>query len=318
MNIANRPVEISIIIPFYNEEEMIVSLCEALNLFFIEFELFTEIIFVNDGSVDDSVQILRKIKHEHYAGKIVSLSKNFGSHAAIRAGLKNASGQYVCFMNADLQDPLCLIPELYKKIKERNEIVWGFRNNTQNCFSEKLFSKLYSTMMRKYAISNYPEKGYDIVMFSRKVLDNLNSNIESNSSIHLQILTLGFKQTSVGYDKSERKKGESKWTFSKKAKLFIDSFVSFSYAPIRFVTLIGIIMFIVGMSYSTYLIIRKSFYDDLLLGWSMLISVLTIGFGITNISLGIIAEYLWRTLDSSRNRPVFIIDEVVDLNSKDE
>jgi dolichol-phosphate mannosyltransferase len=141
----------------------------------------------------------------------------------------------------------------------------------------------------------------------------LNTNIEANSSIFLQILTLGYKQTTIEYDKKIRAKGKSKWTLSKKIKLFIDSFVAFSYAPIRFVTVIGILLFFTGIIWSTYLIIRKLTYNDLESGWPALVSILLMGFGITNISLGIIAEYLWRTLDASRKRPVFIIDNIIEL-----
>jgi dolichol-phosphate mannosyltransferase len=138
----------------------------------------------------------------------------------------------------------------------------------------------------------------------------VNKNVEANSSIFLQILGLGFRQESISYKKRERQTGVSKWTLSKKIKLFIDSFVAFSYAPIRFVTIVGIIFFIVGMIWTLYIVIRKIFFQDLAAGWPALMSILMIGFGITNISLGIIAEYLWRTLDASRKRQVYIIDEI--------
>jgi dolichol-phosphate mannosyltransferase len=147
-------------------------------------------------------------------------------------------------------------------------------------------------------------------MFNRKVADEVNKNVEANSSIFLQILGLGFRQESISYKKRERQTGVSKWTLSKKIKLFIDSFVAFSYAPIRFVTIVGIIFFIVGMIWTLYIVIRKIFFQDLAAGWPALMSILMIGFGITNISLGIIAEYLWRTLDASRKRQVYIIDEI--------
>jgi hypothetical protein len=178
---------------------------------------------------------------------------------------------------------------------------------------EKTFSTIYAYLMKKFAFSNFPEKGFDIVMFNKKVVAQVKNNVEANSSIFLQILGMGFRQTSISYKKRERKTGVSKWTMSKKIKLFIDSFVAFSYAPIRMVTIIGISMFIIGSLWTLYIISRKLLYHDLASGWPALISILTIGFGITNISLGIIAEYLWRTLDASRKRPVFIIDKIVEL-----
>jgi glycosyltransferase involved in cell wall biosynthesis len=308
-------LKVSIIIPFLNEEENIVSLVTTLsNYFELETRFGVEVIFVNDGSSDNSKKILIGQNHKNYSSKIISFSKNFGSHAALRAGILNSTGDYVTFMYADLQDPIQLISQLYDKIDNgKSEIIWATRNTTKNGIFESTFSKIYSSLMKKYVSSSYPEKGFDIVMFSDKVSKVINQNIEANSSIFLQILTLGFNQDFIFYDKLPREKGISKWTLSKKVKLFIDSFIAFSYAPIRFVTIIGITLFLFGIGFSIYLMIRKTIYDDLVSGWPMLISILTIGFGITNISLGIIAEYLWRTFDSSRKRPVFIIDDIIDL-----
>ena len=126
---------------------------------------------------------------------------------------------------------------------------------------------------------------------------------------------MGFSQGQIGYIKDVRHTGKSKWTFSKKIKLLLDSFLAFSYAPIRLVTYIGILFFITGFGWTFYVTLRKILADDLATGWPMLTSILLLGFGLTNISLGIIAEYLWRTFDASRNRPVFIIDEVIEINS---
>lgn len=310
-------LKVSIIIPFLNEEENIYSLVDSLSNYFSNEKRFeVEVIFVNDGSTDASQCKLIELPHKNYSCKLISLSKNFGSHSALRAGIKNATGDFITFMYADLQDPISLISEMFLKMTENhsNEIIWATRRSTNNGFIESAFSKLYSNLMRKYVSSTYPKKGFDVVMFSKKVSTVINQNIESNSSIFLQILTLGFKQDSINYDKQLRQKGVSKWTLSKKIKLFIDSFIAFSYAPIRFVTIIGIILFVLGFVFSSYLVSRKIFFNDLDSGWPMLISLITLGFGITNISLGIIAEYLWRTLDASRKRPVFIIDELIDLN----
>lgn len=307
--------KVSVIIPFLNEEENIPLLTEALNIFFSEEKGFlVEILFVDDGSTDRSLSVLKSSKHANYACRVISLSKNFGSHAALRAGIMHASGDYICFMYADLQDPLTLIDRLYKVCIGGTDVCWASRETSENSFFEKTFSKTYAYLMKKYAIASYPEKGFDVVMFNKKVQLCLNQTIESNSSVFLQILILGFKQSSISYKKESRKKGKSKWTLSKKIKLLVDSFIAFSYAPIRFVTLIGTTLFIIGLLWTGYIITRKLVYNDLEEGWPALISILTIGFGITNISLGIIAEYLWRTLDSARKRPVFIVNEITDLS----
>jgi polyisoprenyl-phosphate glycosyltransferase len=305
---------VSVIIPIYNEYEGIPFLVENLNAFFSEHpHLRAEVIFVNDGSKDSSVERLVEMNHVTYKAKVISLSRNFGSHAALRAGISIATGELVCFNYADLQDPLELILQMEEKTREGNEIVWAHRESTKVSLGEKTFSSTYAYLMKKFAFSNFPEKGFDIVMFNKKVVEQVKNNVEANSSIFLQILGMGFRQASISYKKRERKTGVSKWTMSKKIKLFIDSFVAFSYAPIRMVTIIGISMFFIGSVWTIYIIARKLLFNDLASGWPALISILTIGFGITNISLGIIAEYLWRTLDASRKRPVFIIDKIVEL-----
>jgi len=310
---------ISVIIPIFNEYEGIPFLVESLNEFFRENRnLNAEVIFVNDGSRDHSVERLVSMDHKSYKAKVISFSRNFGSHAALRAGISHASGDYICFNYADLQDPLELIVRMKELMEQGNDIVWAQRESTKVPWGEKMFSKFYASLMKKFAFKNFPEKGFDIVMFNRKVATEVNKNVEANSSIFLQILGMGFRQTNITYKKRERKTGVSKWTLSKKIKLFIDSFVAFSYAPIRFVTIVGILFFFIGCLWAVYIIVRKLVFDDLAAGWPAMLSILMIGFGITNISLGIIAEYLWRTLDASRKRQVFIIDEIRDLKRPED
>ncbi|MFI5128889.1 MAG: glycosyltransferase [Chitinophagales bacterium] len=310
---------ITVIIPIFNEYEGIPFLVDSLNEFFGQnVQLNAEVIFVNDGSRDNSVERLASMVHKTYKAKVISFSRNFGSHAALRAGISHASGDYICFNYADLQDPLDLIVRMKDLMDQGSDIVWAQRESTKVPWGEKMFSKFYARLMQKFAFKNFPEKGFDIVMFNKKVAAEVNKNVEANSSIFLQILGMGFSQTSITYKKRERKTGVSKWTLSKKIKLFIDSFVAFSYAPIRFVTIVGIIFFIVGILWSVYIVFRKIAFDDLNAGWPAMMSILMIGFGVTNISLGIIAEYLWRTLDASRKRQVFIIDEIKELDRVDD
>jgi len=305
---------ISIIIPFLNEADNVENLVATLNNFFDNKAYEVEVVLVDDGSTDGSVDKLAQQQYGRYQIRLIKLSKNFGAHAAVRAGVQNATGDYITFLPADLQDPLDLIDRSFEIIKNNGtDIVYAFRKTTNNSFLEKKFSEFYAFLMKKFVNANFPGKGFDIVFFNKKVKDNLDRNIEQNSSIQLQILSLGYNTEHIYYDKQERKRGKSKWTTAKKIKLLIDSFVAFSYAPIRLVSMVGILFFIGGSLWSVYIVLRKLIFDDLAAGWPMLMSILLIGFGITNISLGIIAEYLWRTLDASRKRPVFIIDKIIEL-----
>jgi glycosyltransferase involved in cell wall biosynthesis len=309
---------ITVVIPIFNEYEGIPFLVDSLNEFFGQNDqLNAEVIFVNDGSRDNSVERLGSMSHRTYRARVISFSRNFGSHAALRAGISHASGDYICFNYADLQDPLELVIRMKDLMDQGHDIIWAQRESTKVPWGEKMFSKFYASLMKKFAFKNFPEKGFDIVMFNKKVAAEVNKNVEANSSIFLQILGMGFRQTNITYKKRERQTGVSKWTLSKKIKLFIDSFVAFSYAPIRFVTIIGILFFIAGLVWTAYIVVRKVFFPyPYSAGWPAMMSLLSLGFGITNISLGIIAEYLWRTLDASRKRQVFIIDDIKELNAR--
>jgi len=307
--------DVTIIIPFLNEEENLPALAKELSAFVTRHaDIGFDIILVDDGSSDHSLKTVSGMSFACPV-KVISLSRNFGSHAALRAGLLHAQGSYVCFLYADLQDPVENVVSMYRKATEGNDIVWGIRKSVQSRGFEKLFSSFYARLMKRFVNPSFPEKGFDIVLLSQKVVQSMNQNIESNSSIFLQLLNLGFSQAEVEYEKKDRRAGKSKWTVSKKIKLVVDSFVAFSYAPIRFVTYAGIAMFLIGILWTCYIVSRKVIYDDLVSGWPMLTSILFLGFGLTNISLGIIAEYLWRTLDASRKRPVFVIDKIIEIEN---
>lgn len=307
--------DISIIIPFLNEAENIPKLVSELNQFAEQNKnLAYEVVFVDDGSTDDSVQLLNSFTNLSFKSVLIQLSKNFGSHAALRAGIQECSGNYVTFMYADLQDPLHLINQMHQEASLGKDIVWACRTNTNGSALSKFTSKGYARLMRKYVSADYPEFGFDIVLFSTQVAQCLNKNVEANSSVFLQILNLGFKQGRLFYEKQERVNGKSKWTFKKKIKLFVDSFIAFSYAPIRLVTVVGVVLFLLGLLFSGYLVIRQWIVGDLQVGWPLGISIISMGFGLTNISLGIIAEYHWRTLDAARNRPVYIVKEIYKKN----
>ena len=309
--------DITIIIPFLDEEKNAERLASELNLFTSSNNKISfEILFVDDGSTDNTIEILSKFPFNSDV-KIIKFSKNFGAHAALRAGIQYSTGEFITFSYADLQDPLDLILRMYEICKKGNDIVWAVRNSANAGFFEKVFSMGYAKLLKIFVNPDFPKNGFDIAMFNSKIKNELNKNVETNSSVFLQILNLGFNQEFIYYDKQERQAGVSNWTLSKKFKLFIDSFVAFSYAPIRMVTIIGISFFFLGIIWTIYIIFREIFFHDLTPGWPALVSILMIGFGISNISLGIIAEYLWRTLDASRKRPVFIIDDVIIVKDKE-
>jgi len=308
--------KLSIVIPFLNEEENIASLFTELRKYLDALPLESEVVMVDDGSTDNSVAQIQAQESKLQALRLVQLSRNFGSLAALRAGVQEATGDLVMFLYADLQDPPTLIARLYDKVQEGYDIVWACRSTENQRWVDRLFPRFYAWLMRKYAVPDFPENGFDVVMFNYKIKDQLNRRQETNSSIFLQILQLGFKKTSINYKKVARKKGKSKWTFAKKFKLVVDSFVAFSYAPVRLVTIIGFVMALGGCLWLLAVIIAYFMGIDTPLGWPALMSAVLIGCGVTNFSLGIIAEYLWRTYDASKDTQPFIINEVVSYDDK--
>lgn len=303
-------MSISVITPFLNEEESILKYCGHMDNVAKDMPVDIEIIFVDDGSKDNTVNLLRGFKFKNLKAKIIKLSKNFGAHAAIRAGILHSTGDYAIFMAVDMQEPDDLLERAYSEIIGGYDIVYIDKASIKTSLSEKIFSKIFSFLMRKFAVKNYSSTSTGNIIFSRKVINFLNDNVENNSSIHLQILDCGFKSKSIMMNYNSRDAGKSRWTMSAKIKLFIDSFVAFSFFPLRLVSVMGILMFLGGISYGVYIFIAKMLNPYILLGYPTIVTLLSIGFGITNIALGIIAEYLWRTYDEARARPVFIIDEI--------
>lgn len=303
----------SIIVPFLNEEEGIELFCTEFDKYVGTLSFPIEVVFVNDGSTDKSVELIRKQTFTNIAKvQIIDLSKNYGSHAAIRAGVSKASYDICTWLGSDLQEPLELIPLSYEKITgEGYDAVYVEKKSVGVSAANRAFSKMYSKMMQKYAVKSYSSGGTSTIVFNGKIKKFLNDNIEGNSSIMLQIMDAGFKYFNVSLDYKERAAGASKWTLQKKIKLLIDSFVSFSFMPIRLVSIIGVLMFVIGVFVGVFSVINKLVNPDVPMGYSTLISIMAMGFGITNISLGIIAEYLWRAYDAARRRPVFIISEEI-------
>ncbi len=308
----------SVIVPFLNEESGIQLFCETLDAYAENLAFPLELVFVDDGSTDDSVKLLKSYVFRHIPHvRLLSFSRNFGSHAAIRAGVTAARYDICTWLGSDLQEPLELIPESYEKIREGYDVVYIEKKTIKVSAANRTFSKIYSRMVQKYAVPNYSSGGISTIVFNQKIKKMLNENIESNSSIMLQIMDAGFKSVTLHMDFHERATGVSKWTLKKKIKLFIDSFVAFSFAPIRLVSLVGIFLFLLGIIIILVVLVNKLINPSVPQGYSTLISMIAMGFGITNISLSIVAEYVWRGYDAARRRPCFIISEDTELKGRE-
>ncbi len=276
---------ISVIVPFLNESESILTFCNKVDQYVASLKFKIQLVFVDDGSTDDSVEQLLMFRFKNVRSvKVIKLSKNFGSHAAIRAGIQKSDYSICTWLSCDLQEPLELLNLSYEKIVEEGyDAVYVEKKTVKVGVLNRAFSKIYSSLMRKYAVKNYSSDGISVIVFNKKIKEFLNCNVESNSSIHLQIIDAGFKSCSLSMDFNERSQGASKWTLSKKIKLFIDSFVAFSFMPIRMVSIVGFLVFIMGVVGGVITIVNKIINPSVPIGYSTLISILAVGFGITNI-----------------------------------
>jgi len=302
---------LSVVIPAYDEELTIPRLREQLALFFNSMpqHLF-EIIIVDDHSSDGTPDLVRTWVDEDKRVKLIRLSRNFGSHSAFHAGLSECTGDAVVFLAADLQDPPELISRMAEQWEDGSDVVWAVRTAREGeKASVKLFSRIYYAVMRKVGLSEMPAQGADFFLLDRKVIDELLAIPEKNTSVMGLLLWMGFRQSFVPYVKQARASGVSKWTLAKKVKLFIDSIVSFSFAPIRLMSLFGVFFAMTGFVFAAIVIIcRLSGWVIAGTGYAALMTTLLVGFGLVMLMLGIIGEYLWRTFDEARGRPRFIVE----------
>ena len=303
-------MKLSIIVPvYYNADTLELMYLDLKQKILDIIEYDYELIFVNDGSKDDSLAVLREIKNRDSKVKIYSLSRNFGSHAAILCGLEHMTGDCAVVKAADMQEPSELILEMVESWTRGNNVVLAVREDRQEGFFKKYFANLYYTLVRKLALPNMPETGFDIYLLDKKVVNVMCTLDEKNSSLACQILWAGFKTDRVPYTRLAREIGKSRWTLTKKIRLVMDTLFSFSTVPIKAVTTIGMISFFGALIWALVELICKLAGLIEVTGWTTLFIFNLFSFGVTMLTLGILGEYLWRTFDASRNRPPFIIED---------
>ena len=273
-----------------------------------------EFIFVDDGSGDDSFAVLETLAQSTPGMQAVKLSRNFGSNLAIMAGLTRAKGDAVAVIAADLQDPPALIHDMLELWRQGHKVVIAARRKREDPFPTSLLADSFYRLFRRYAIKTMPERGFDFFLIDRQVGALLNDIQENNAYLMGLILWLGFDPYVLYYDRQARvdKYGQSMWSFTKKFKYFVDSFVAFSYFPIRLAAGLGILFSLFGLVYAIWVIFARLTLGVEAEGWASLMIVVLIAAGAQMLILGIIGEYLWRNLDETRRRPRFIIEKIIE------
>ncbi len=310
--------KISIVIPVYYNSDTLEMLYEDMKEKILPQLGDYEIVFVDDGSGDNSWEIMNKIRERDDRVVCTRLSKNFGEHAALLAGLSICTGDCAVTKQADLQEDSTLILDMYESWKRGNKVVLAIRESRDEGALKKFMAGMYYWIVRKMINKDMPQGGCDCYLVDRQVIECLEKMEEKNSSLTLQVMWLGFRSEKIYFHRLDRTVGKSRWTFAKKFKLVMDSMMSFTYLPVRFMSGCGIVFFIAAIIGMIMTIREKLTVGTPILGYASLMCVVLFSSGLILLMLGILGEYIWRTLDASRNRPPFIIDVVMRNKAESE
>lgn len=308
--------KISIIIPMYYEEEVAEECYSRLEKVFINLKNYEyEIIFVNDGSKDKTLEILTNIAKQNENVKVISFSRNFGHQAAVTAGLRFVTGDVVLIIDADLQDPPELLPEMLKLWEQGNEVIYGERKSREGESKFKLFtaSMFYKTLN---ALSDVeiPKNTGDFRLVDRKVVDTINSMPEHNKFLRGLFSWVGYKQYAFKYERKERFAGETKYPLKKMLKLAADGIIGFSTKPLKILGGLGIISIIISFIILIYSLLSFAFkWNDLAPGWTSIMVSITFFAGVQLLAVWILSEYIARIYDESKQRPEYVIDQKINI-----
>ena len=304
--------KLSVIVPVYENAGSLPDLFSALQA--VEKKLLTmglalELIFVNDGSQDNSLSKLLEFKKKRPATRVVDLSRNFGEMAAIKEGSKFVSGDCFLSLAADLQDPPSLIIDMAQWWLRGERYVIAVRQSRHDPLLSKLFSSIYYFLLRWLVIKNFPKGGFDVALMDKIFLPFYQ---QGSKSFFAAILShwLGFTPKIIYYDRATRKYGKSKWTFGKKFIAFLDIFLGYSAKPIRFMSLFGLVIALASFGFGIYGIIDRLYGDQVVPGYASLVALVAFLLGLVIMMLGIIGEYVWRIFDENNKRPSAVVKDI--------
>ena len=307
-----KALDISIVVPLYNEQAVFDNLIERL-VKVIDTTLFScEVLLIDDGSTDNTRQLVEKIceKDSRFTG--ILLSRNHGHQLAVSAGLANVRGQKgAMIIDGDLQDPPELVKEFYELLMNGYDVIYAIRKNRKESFLKKVAYSTYYRLQKKISSFTIPIDSGDFSMLSRRVVDTMNNMPEQSRYLRGMRAWVGFKQIGYEYDRDERQAGETKYSWKKLFELAFNGIFNFSDFPVKFITRMGFITVVFSLIYFGYNIYRKLFYDDVPQGFTATILAIILFSGVQLISLGLIGEYVLRIYNQVRNRPLFIIEKII-------
>ena len=303
-------MKISFVVAVYHNEGALLKTHEKIQSVFSN-ELTQheyEIVFVDDGSKDGSLREILSLREQDPRVKVITFTRNFGQMAAMLAGFKEATGDAVINISADLQDPVELIPQMVGKWQGGSETVICYRTDRADTLSAKLFSRLAYGVMRM-SHPQIPPGGFDFVLMDRKVMDEFNAIDVRHRYFQGDLLWTGYRTSFIPYVRLQRTIGKSQYNFGKKLKNFLDAVLDASYLPIRFISLMGIITSALGLLYSITIIFSWLRGETPFAGWAPIMIVILLVGGLIMVMLGVIGEYIWRINEEVRKRPNYVVRE---------
>lgn len=318
-----KPLHISFVVPMYNEQECasilyerILGVCKKLDTDF-------ELICINDGSFDDTLGILKKIRRKDSRVKIISFARNFGHQMAIVAGLKYTSGNPVVVMDADLQDPPELIPQMLKKWRAGYKVIYGIREERDENWLKKIcYKAFYRLLLKMSPLKNIPLDAGDFCLMDQKVVTHMRKFKEDRPFLRGLRTWVGFKQTGIEYHRPSRQAGKTKYSIAKLFHLAFDGLLSFSSSALKMTIIAGLVISFFSISYAVYLVISRILISlriiehNAIPGWTTPVVSITFLMGLQFVFLGIMGEYISRIYSQSKGRPPFIVEEKLGLNGK--
>lgn len=309
---------LSIVIPVFNEQASIPALIERLDSLLVRLVPATvEVIFVDDHSGDDSAALLKAACARHPQLRYLRLSRNRGSHVAVLAGLEHARGECAVFLAADLQDPPEMILQMLELWRQGRHIIWAVRERREGISRfEKVCAKGFYAILNRFGQVQLPPAGSDFALLDRRVIEALVRSIGANPSLGGEIAKLGFSQAEIPYTKAAREHGRSKWNFERRLRAFIDALVLFSYKPLRAMSHFGMLCSGLGFLYALIVIALRIVSGRQIEGWTSLMVVVLVLGGIQMVMLGVLGEYLWRTLEEARRAPRYFLETETHVERK--
>ncbi|MDR2641898.1 MAG: glycosyltransferase family 2 protein [Planctomycetaceae bacterium] len=305
-------VEISVVSPALNEAENLSVFAEAVSAELAKITDSWEIIFVDDGSSDNSLEVLRELHYREERIKVLRLSRNFGNQAAASAGLKFSRGDAVIVMDSDMQHPHELIPEMVRLWREGYHNIYTTRNyGAETGQLKRRTSSLFSKVLNYFSNLSLPNGLSDFRLLDRKVVDCINAMEESSRFLRAMIFWLGFKQIGIQFTAKPRFAGKTKFSIDKLVKLSIDSITSFSISPLRMISYFGLFVALCSILYAGYVIYEVFSSGIITPGWpTLIVTVLFLG-GVQIMSIGVVGEYIGRIYTETKRRPLFVVQEKI-------